>query len=483
MHLWFIFLFILAFNLKASDEDPYHLSLNSSHQIALINGGLGSLEERLQMIERANKSIDIEYYIYKIDKSGRIFTQALIKKAREGVKVRMLLDYFGVSSYFTPFYAYEMQKYGIEVKYFNPASVLNPLDGQYRNHRKILMIDGQEVITGGRNIADEYFDLREDFNFLDRDIFVSGPIVSSIQKTFDNVWNSEISVKIDRYPMPMSDGKNYRYGNQATNQLRFKQDLKFYKQEVAHAVEFLSVPNDQVFEEKMRSVGRIELAKEYRGTCDNISFNSERPIIGSDNDNYRIIKYDLSNRIKMAKESILLDSPYFIVDDDLKIPLGNALTKKVNVTLLTNSLYSTDAIFVYASFNSNIKDWIKKGLRAYIFKGNMTANYPLIDNEISGARFGVHAKTFVFDKKDTVIGTYNFDPRSANLNIEMTIACNNNPALAGFVTENINERIQGSIFLDSNMRVDSFEYYKTGIIKMMGYYLLKIPSNLFDYLL
>jgi putative cardiolipin synthase len=135
MKYWLLLFSIFTLNLKAGELDPFRASIQSSHQITLLNQGLASFEERLQMIEKAQKSIDVEYFIYNLDKSGRIFSQALIKKSHEGVRVRMLLDYFMVKGQFSPFFAYEMEKNGIEVKYFNVTSTLNLFGGQYRNHR------------------------------------------------------------------------------------------------------------------------------------------------------------------------------------------------------------------------------------------------------------------------------------------------------------------------------------------------------------
>ncbi|MDO9180945.1 MAG: phospholipase D-like domain-containing protein, partial [Bacteriovorax sp.] len=93
MKFWLIFLFILSCNSYGSDLNPFKASVESDHQITLLNHGAASLEKRLQMIEGAQTSIDIEYYIYNIDQSGKMITQALIKKAQEGVRVRIILDY------------------------------------------------------------------------------------------------------------------------------------------------------------------------------------------------------------------------------------------------------------------------------------------------------------------------------------------------------------------------------------------------------
>lgn len=482
MKRWLILLLVVSLNVKAIEVDPFRSTVNKSHQIKILNHGLGSLEERLQMIEGAQKSIDVEYFIYNLDKSGRIFSQALIKKAQAGVKVRMLLDYFMVKSQFSPFFAHEMEKHGIEVKYFNTTSTLNLFSGQYRNHRKVLLIDGVDAITGGRNIGDEYFDLSEKFNFLDRDIKITGEIVEDIQETFNQVWNSKFSEKVDRQREPKATDAFYTRAKGGNDLARYRQDLRNWNNKISDAKEFLSVSNDS-FVEVVRTKGKEELGKEYEGTCENMTYQSEYPIIGKKNRSDRIIKHDLAERIKTAKESIVFDSPYFIVDNHSKVSLDTALQNNVKVKLLTNSLNSTDAIYVYSVFDSIIKKWLDKGLESYIYKGDIPENYETLTEEISKSRFGVHAKSFVFDKKDVVIGTYNFDPRSANLNTEMTVSCDNNPELAQVVLDDIDGRIKGSFHLDSAKTVDDLQFYNTGFLKRITYYVLKIPSNIFDYLM
>lgn len=480
MKSWILLLAIFAFNNEASEINPFKVSLQASHQITLLNYGLGSLEERLQMIEKSKKTIDVEYYIFNTDTSGRIISQALIKKAHEGVKVRMLLDYFPARTKFSPFYAHEMERNGIEVKYFNVTSSINLFKGQYRDHRKVLVIDGEEAITGGRNIADEYFDLREDFNFLDQDTLIRGQIVSYIQDTFDVFWNSENSIKLKREERPQISDAIYNTDG-SVDEFRYRNDLKIYNQKIAKAVEFLSVPSDQL--EEIRAKGKAELDGEYNGVCENVSFNSEYPIIGKKNRPERIIKHDIEHRISYAKESVLIDSPYFVLNDESEASLENASNKNVKVTLLTNSLNSTDAFYVYSAFDTMIKYWINKGIETYIYKGFVPENYPTMNDKISHARFGLHAKSFVIDNKDSVIGSFNFDPHSANFNAEMTIACNNNPELARVVREKIEGKFKGSIFLDSKKTLREAKFYSTNFLKLLKYYVVKLPSNIFSYLL
>jgi putative cardiolipin synthase len=454
---------------------------NTPHKIRLLNSGLASLEERLQMIERAQKTIDIEYFIYNADKSGKIFTQALIKKAKEGVKIRMLLDTFMIKGLITPFHIHELNKHGIDVKYFNNSAKLSLVKGMYRNHRKLLIVDGKEVLTGGRNIGDEYFDMREDYNFLDREILVEGAIVNKIEKSFDVFWNSEASVTLERPEMPNKDDFKYR-DNEGNTSSNYESDLYYWKKSYKTAIDFIG-EEDQELYDKVRAVGKKELAASYEGTCNNITFASEYPILSKKNRPHRILKKFLFDQVENAKEKVLFDSPYFIVDEESKKSLDVALNNKIDVQLLTNGLNSTDAIYVYDVFKSIVKEWIGKGLKAFTYKGDLPNNYQILDESVSKARFGVHAKTFVFDNKDVVIGTYNFDPRSANYNSEMVIACNDNAELADEVTKDVELRMQDSFKLDTEEKVDETAFYKVGFLKRIGYGILKIPSHIFDYLL
>jgi putative cardiolipin synthase len=483
MKQWLLMFGLFATQAYAlTNHEAFKINSKEEHQITLLNHGISALEARIQMIEEAKESIDVEYFIFNVDRAGKIISQALIKKAEQGVKVRILLDYFMVKSQFSPFYAFEMAKHGIEVRYFNPTASLNLLSGQYRNHRKVLIIDGKAVITGGRNIADEYFDFRKDFNFLDRDIKIEGEIVRSIQSTFETVWNSKYSLKVARERKPEYDDIKYRGSFSSHDDFLYRADLRFWNNKVKKASDFLS-QEDEKFLEIVRAKGKLEIQNEYQGTCQNMSFNSEYPNTGEDSRPERIIKYDISERFSNAKESIFFDSPYFIVDDNSKNALETALSNNVKVTLLTNSLHSTDAIFVYAVFNNIIKKWVKKGLDAHIFRGEIPQSYQGFNEDSSKTRYGIHAKSFVFDHKDVVIGTYNFDPRSANINAEMTIACEDNPELALRVTNDIQDKLNGSIHLKSNKIIENVEFYKTGFLKRLQYIFITIPSNMFDYLL
>lgn len=189
-------LLCISVHLAHSEERAFKVRSNAVHEVKIFTHGLASLEERLRLIESAKESIDVEYFIIKADLSSRMFIQALLKKQQEGIRIRFLVDHTFSVPQFSLSIARELVEKGIEVKFFNPISKWKLLDVQFRNHRKSLIIDSHTMMTGGRNIGDEYFDLNPRFKFLDRDIVIKGEIVKEIQKTFDETYYSKLAINV-----------------------------------------------------------------------------------------------------------------------------------------------------------------------------------------------------------------------------------------------------------------------------------------------
>lgn len=463
--------------------DDFKTQVSQQHKIRIINHGLSSLVERLQLIESARKTIDLEYFIFRDDLSSKIVTQALIKKAKEGIQIRVLFDHFMIGSDMTPFIAHEMKMLGIKVKYFNPAPVIRLGKVQYRNHRKSIIIDRNEAIVGGRNIGNEYFDMDPEYNFLDRDIVIQGKIVESIANTFDITFNAGLSKELKRPRMPeKTDSKYQDKGNTISQNdyKKFPEDLRVWKKNVELAKKFLYENIEDNILAELRNFGKDQLDKTViEGSCQNLFFVSEYPDLGRENiKKGRLVQFDINKRIKKSQNEIIIDSPYFIVNNSLKGALKEALLDGKKISVLTNSLNSTDAPYVYAAFDNEIGKWIDRGLRAYIYKGVKPSNYNIIPSYSSKARFGVHSKTLIFDNKDTYIGTYNIDPRSANFNSELMVACENSPEIANQVKKDIEERMSYSIELKDRKSIKDAEFYEISFKKKITYYLLKLPSIL-----
>src|SRR5690349_17912900 len=126
------------------------------HAITHFDQGAASFNRRLELIAAAKQSIALEFFIYDVDDASRLLTQALMKKAREGVQVRILVDFSAPVFQLKPAYARLLGEAGVKVRYYNTSAVYRLISSQHRSHRKLLIIDEETVMTGGRNIANEY---------------------------------------------------------------------------------------------------------------------------------------------------------------------------------------------------------------------------------------------------------------------------------------------------------------------------------------
>ncbi len=209
----FVFLFVLTFSawsqalLSDGIPHPYYAKQDQGeNEVMSINDGMAALQLRLEMIRRAEKTIEVEYFIFNADLAGKIILRELVRAAERGVKVRILIDKSKPIFVFNEYYVKAISKYGIEVRYYNKAPLVRISTVQFRNHRKLITIDDKEAMTGGRNIGDDYFDLSDHFNFHDTDIYVRGPIVKIMRESFDAYFEHKIS---ERIKLPEETNKNF----------------------------------------------------------------------------------------------------------------------------------------------------------------------------------------------------------------------------------------------------------------------------------
>ncbi|HAZ12639.1 MAG: hypothetical protein A2X86_11425 [Bdellovibrionales bacterium GWA2_49_15] len=506
-HAFKILVFLLTLisfsTFAASELKVFKATSDAPHSLTIYDHGLGSLYARLKMIERAKESIDVEYFIYDTSPSSRVFNQALVKKAKEGVKVRVLLDYFLIIPEIDVYHAGELEAAGIDVKYYHIESMAKFLKFQYRSHRKLLSIDGKEAMTGGRNIADEYFDLSDKFNFIDKDIYISGPLVSAIEESFEIFWNDKLSQKLDieKYRNLMAvdtkwiqdkvrdSGKETSYLKEVASQDKvldrhykiLKGSLKKEQEKLSKARNFLvESDEDRKLLGEIEELGGKAAALSPTGQCHNLIFTADYPGWGREYRETKGMRGVVNQYMRAVKEELTIDSPYFIPDKDSRTIFKDALKAGKKVSVLTNSLYSTDAIYVNAVFNSIIPSWIKKGLKPYIFEGKIPENYPVVNAGVEKARFGTHVKAFVFDQDSFMVGTYNLDPRSIKYNAEMGIFCFGEPELAQAMRAEYAHKLKGTVYLDSRKTLRKHKFDHITFAKKVVYYLVKPFAMLFQ---
>lgn len=465
------------------EQDGVFSQTNEPQEMILINSGLASLKKRLDMISEAKSTIEAEFFIYDLDDGGRLFTQALVKKALEGVKVRIMVDYSLPVFQLDKYYATELKKYGIEVKYYNKSMLLDIIGSQFRSHRKSLVIDGEQAMTGGRNIADDYFDLSPEYNFLDTDIYVKGSLAKDFQTSFDMFWNAPITREAPTVKPPQPPRASaLDYDNHSAQQ-SYEASLAKYNKNMARAHDYV-VPNakDQMQLELVQTKGLELLQGEVSSICHDSVFAADFPGKGKKT---RILYEHLAAQVLDAKHSVQIFSPYVILKKDGKSILSNLLEKGVKVELLTNSLYSTDAFYTVSAFYPRIQMWTEQGVGVYIYKGEVPAHQNM--NGIPGktARWGIHSKAAIVDNSITMVGTFNMDPRSKNLNSEMVVVCRDNQELAMGLSNEFEKRKIQSLKLGKDGRPEdgTSKFFNTKVSTRIIYHLLQPFSNLLDFLL
>lgn len=434
------------------EEEPFHSSIDqfstTPHKLTPIDTGIYSLGQRLKLIEEARSTIDLEFFIYELDAASRIVTDALIDRAKQGVKIRLLVDFSFAVLELRPTYARYLREAGISVKYYNTASISRFFAVQHRTHRKLLIADGKKVILGGRNVGDDYFDLSETYNFLDSDLLIEGDIVATILNSFDLYWDSPWSSDIDT--VADDDGKK-----DEVDKIRLSDHDKTI---AAQATQF-----------------SIDLPS-YK--CNKIRFVTDYPGSGV---NYRKVYRAIAETVGTAQHEILVESPYFIIRSDGLELIKNITKSGVKMEVLTNSLKSTDAYYTIAAMYPDLSDLHIPNFKLHAYNGEPPRSYL---GPIHSKRWGVHSKRAVVDGRTILLGTYNIDPRSANLNSELMIACYDSPELALVIKDDLNKRIaQSDLVIDeltSNRQILLKDAKKEELVKMY----LSIPiANLFNFLL
>lgn len=475
----------MIFGFSVDPHTPYSKKSTKNHEMRVVNSGLASLYARVDMIRRAKKSIDLESFIFNPDLAGKVILKELAEAAKRGVKVRVLVDKSPATFKMNEYIAEAMKDHNLEIRYYNPAPIYKLSSVQFRNHRKLLVRDGEEAITGGRNVADEYYDLSRDFNFLDRDITVEGEVVKSMHDTFDNFWDSklvEIPKKVEE-PTPQPDvygedhhyrGKKYYYDKHK----KFARSLFEPDEEVEKVLKLLDKEGKESFLEfEKRTCPEVSFASDREGASFTESLNPEKYKA-----KYRFVQREILNWMEhKIKDEVVIDTPYFL-NNSITEKLFNYLEqKKARVKLFTNSLASTDAIHVSTVFNDSVTSFnAHENFDAYVYKGKYSGERKIHSDEIKKATWGTHSKSIVFSDESFMIGSFNIDNRSSYYNTELAIFCSGSPELTHDVKDNIQKRMDNSFKLDSD---DCDVNADVGFFKQTMYYLLKIPSHLFEHLL
>ncbi|MEH6452420.1 MAG: phospholipase D family protein [Psychromonas sp.] len=384
----------------------------------LLDEGIDAFVARLSLINAAESSIDLQYYLYHSDLSGALLTSALWNAAERGVRVRLLVDDMDLDGK-----DYDIARLSshpnFEVRIFNPFIRGKGRTSQYvtqlgsitrRMHNKSFTIDHSISILGGRNIGDEYFGASTDVTFGDLDVLISGVAVEQVAESFDLYWNNQLS-----YPVELL------IDFEAT-------DMTL--SEVSEEIEvYLETNQNQPYIKLLKNNELIELVKKNE-----IKKYSGQAIILYD-DPLKITKsrdkteYHLAPKLKPFMDSvqneIIIVSPYFVPGKEGIEFFEELITRGVTVKILTNSLKSNDVAIVHAGYSNYRKQLLKMGVQLYEMDSKLLLhadpNYKKVKNKIGSSKASLHAKYFILDRHYTFIGSLNLDPRSFNENTEIGV--------------------------------------------------------------
>ena len=430
---------LLAVIATAADESPKSLqqltgkycpecvaTMASKTGVYILEKGEEALIGRAWLTQHATTSIDVQYFIWSTDNIGTLAAEQLLLAAERGVRVRVLVDDLLVDAQEKTLLLLSAHP-NAEIRIYNPnlsvgvslwRRIVNSTtrfrDVNQRMHDKTAIFDGIAGITGGRNMADEYFDYDHDYNFRDRDVLLLGVAVADMTENFEEFWTSPLAVPVEQ----IFDDPDYHLSPAAIRQ--GSDALHRYAR------------NPDNFEPQVReAIANIEAsfpALLGAMSWDDVTFISDIPGKNAGRDGLGgggESTSKLADAVRSARESVLIQSPYLIMPEG-GIELLAALEKQgVRVRISTNSLASTDNVPAFSGYHKQRRQLLDAGVELFEFKphpaiqSELLERYPrLADN---APVFALHAKSMVVDGKVIYIGTFNLDPRSANLNTEVGV--------------------------------------------------------------
>jgi putative cardiolipin synthase len=401
--------------------------------IYALQGARDAFAARAHLAQVAERSLDVQYYIWRTDMTGTLLLHALIAAADRGVRVRMLLDDNNTSG-LDPVLAALDAHPNIEVRLFNPFVPRSPRWLSYltdfgranrRMHNKSFTADNQVTIIGGRNVGDEYFGATSDVLFTDLDVMAAGPVVHAVSEDFDRYWRSLSSYPVSLLlpPGDLSTLTDLAPDHQGPTE---QQSL----------AEYTGALRQTPF---VRQLMESSLPLEWAAT----RMVSDDPAKGLGSAAPESLVLDKLRAVVGKPASRLsLVSPYFVPSQVGVAFFSDLARRGVHVEILTNSLEATDVVAVHAGYAKRREALLASGVTLY----ELRRLAPGLEQERK--RFGMgsssasslHAKTFAVDQATAFVGSFNLDPRSANLNTEMGFVIES-PTLAQRVHEAFEVRV------------------------------------------
>ena len=385
---------------------------------SLLGSGMDAFVARMALAEAAERTLDLQYYIFHGDLTGKLILDSVVRAAERGVRVRILIDDTTAKGrddrYRLPrtppaYRGAGVQSLRWQVVDYPGCSPLLRISSRinHRMHNKMFVADNQAGVVGGRNIGDEYFSAREGVNFADMDLLAVGPVVQDLSRSFDEYWNSEWAYPIEMLhkagsdPADLDKGRDelaaHRSAAQGSEYAKRLRESDLLKKLLAHDLPLVWAPAQVVADrpDKVASAGKP----------------SAQVKLGS----------RLRPLVEDARRELIISSPYFIPGKERIRLFGQLRARGVRVRILTNSFAGNDVAVVHSGYAKYRKDLLRLGVELHELKPSLAAAPEKEQKHFGSSGASLHAKVFIIDREQVFVGSLNLDPRSVDLNTELGI--------------------------------------------------------------
>jgi len=376
---------------------------------------------RMQMINASERTLDLQYFILRGDDTGRLLTDAALRAADRGVRVRILIDdgeTIAGDEQIAPLAAHP----SIEVRIFNPFRyrghrktirateyMFNKSRLNYRMHNKLIVVDNSVAVIGGRNIGDQYFQINPEEQFADNDVFAVGPIVRDISASFDEFWNNALSIPSEALTSSTSSHRSLKEHRELT--------IEEPAEVNADGIDFVKrVNSGEPFAGLMS--GRLPLVW---APAQLISDSPDKKSVENGSKNGSSILRSVADATLAVQSELLMITPYLVPGDEGMALFNDLRSRNVSIRVLTNSLVSSSALLAQSGYMGYRVPLLEAGVELYEIRsmlGNSHGSGQTAAMSANGT-YSLHAKMFVFDRQRIFVGSMNFDQRSMYLNTEI----------------------------------------------------------------
>jgi putative cardiolipin synthase len=416
--------------------------------VRILDTGLDAFTERAALIEAAERTIDAQYYIWNSDLTGAHLAERLYAAAERGVRVRLLLDDVNVAGRDAVIAALDTHP-NLEVRIYNPFVKRKGLGKALgflrefarlnrRMHNKSFTVDGAVAIIGGRNIGDEYFDADLELNFRDRDVVAIGPVVEQVDGMFELFWSSALAYPIAQLtdaPLSPTDGAK------RLDRVRSQRD----------ALAQLGLPV-VLDESSARPLVKDSWRRMTWAPATLVHDVPPAPDAVAESDTPQPTARALGALARAAERDVLIESAYLVMDETTLAGIAAIRARGVPVRALTNSLASNDVFANHAAYARRRKGMVEAGVELWELRPDAAScgTVVAVAGGCDGERaMGLHAKTFVFDRRTVYVGSLNLNLRSTYLNAETAMIIES-PTLA----EEVAASIETNLAFPNSWRVE-----------------------------